>query len=242
MIGFRSCKCLDTENKLGFVKEVKTCDHILTLKSCIETYAIRKSIPVQCTCTPMLGWLPEGLWHSVQGSITLHASMNDYFFKCIQYMHKYSKDELKILNMISEAIDIFIGYGHSHWHWTGVTRSLISHYFKYKSMSIPLARAYCYLGTVLSLYNAANDELRRNESKTYMQQLEPLSVKSVFKLLHCHILPIVNGYQVGCKKTQFAKSIICGNDEMTSFKETVTDLSEKLLIKFLKWALRAHKK
>ena len=44
------------------------------------------------------------------------------------------------------------------------------------------------------------------------------------------------------KKTQFAKSIIWGNDEMTSFKETVTDLSEKLLIKFLKWALRAHKK
>ena len=134
---------------------------------------------------------------------------------------------------------------HLHWLWTP---SLALNRFtgwasnRYRNMSIPLAREYCYLGTVLSLYNTANDESRKNESKTYMQQLEPLSVKSEFKLLHCHILPIVNGYQVGCKKTQFAKSIIWGNDEMTSFKETVTDLSEKLLIKFLKWALRAHKK
>ena len=74
------------------------------------------------------------------------------------------------------------------------------HCFKYGSISIPSAKANCYLGIVFSLsgsYAAATDELRKKGLKAYLAlkntlDLNALSVRSVFKLFDCLILPVVS--------------------------------------------------
>ena len=85
-----------------------------------------------------------------------------------------------------------------------------SHSFKYGSVSIPSARAYCYLGIVFNLtgsYTAATEELKKKGLKAYfalknLLQLDALSVKSVFKLFDSLVLPVVSyGCQVWCQNS-----------------------------------------
>ena len=113
LITFRSVHHPDTVNQLGFCQNAMTCDHILTLTTCIEKYVTRsKKRLYSCFVdyakafdTVCREALLYKLWKmGIQGQ----------YFNCLQHMYTNSSAKVKLLNKLSEKIDIFCGTEQGH--------------------------------------------------------------------------------------------------------------------------------
>ncbi len=112
-IDFRNKYDPDTPNQLGFCKNAVTSDHILTLSTCIEKYVtINKKRLYTCFVdydkafdTVCREALLYKLWKlGIQGR----------FFECVKYMYTHSSAKIKLLNKLSEKIDILCGTEQGH--------------------------------------------------------------------------------------------------------------------------------
>ena len=113
LISFRQLSDPDTDNQLGFCQGAQTSDHIFTLTTCIEKYVTkgRKRIyscfvdyakAFDSVCREALLYK---LWKmGVQGQ----------FFDCIQHMYTNSSAKVKLLNKLSDKIDIICGTEQGH--------------------------------------------------------------------------------------------------------------------------------
>ena len=112
LMTFRTSFCPDTVNQLGFVKEAQTSDHIFTLRTCIEKYTKKKKRLYACFVDYRKAFdtvCREALLYKL-----CKLGVKGNFFTCIQYMYENSSAKLKLLNKISEAIDILIGTEQGH--------------------------------------------------------------------------------------------------------------------------------
>ena len=103
----------DTPNQLGFCKGAQTADHILTLSTCIEKYVkVEKKRVFSCFVdyakafdTVCREALLYKLWKlGVQGR----------FFDCMEHMYTHSSAKIKLLNKLSEKIDVLCGTEQGH--------------------------------------------------------------------------------------------------------------------------------
>ena len=112
LITFRNIHCPDTTNQLGFVKEAQTSDHIFTLRTCIEKYTKQKKRLYSCFVDYRKAFdtvCRDALLYKL-----CKLGIKGNFFNCVQYMYQNSSAKLKLLNKISEAIDILIGTEQGH--------------------------------------------------------------------------------------------------------------------------------
>ena len=112
LITFRNIHCPDTTNQLGFVKEAQTSDHIFTLRTCIEKYTKQKKRLYSCFVDYRKAFdtvCRDALLYKLS-----KLGIKGNFFNCVEYMYQNSSAKLKLLNKISEAIDILIGTEQGH--------------------------------------------------------------------------------------------------------------------------------
>ena len=115
LIALTNLNCPDTHNHLAFVKEVQTSDHIFTLSTCIEKHIRKKERLYSCFVDY------RQAFYTVSREALLYKlgklGMKGNFFKCIKHMYQayqHSTAKLKLLNKISDAIDILIGTERGH--------------------------------------------------------------------------------------------------------------------------------
>ena len=114
LINFRRINRPDTINQLGFCQQAQTSDHILTLVTCINKYTqhVQKGRLYSCFVdyakafdTVCREALLYKLWNlGIQGR----------FFRCLDYMYSNSSARVKLLNKLSERIDILCGTEQGH--------------------------------------------------------------------------------------------------------------------------------
>ena len=112
LINFRSIHCPDTTNQLGFVKEAQTSDHIFTLRTCIEKYTKQKKRLYSCFVDYRKAFdtvCRDALLYKL-----CNLGIKGNFFNCVKHMYQNSSAKLKLLNKLSEAIDILIGTEQGH--------------------------------------------------------------------------------------------------------------------------------
>ena len=110
---FRSECNPDTPNQLGFCQNAMTSDHIYTLSTCIEKYvSVHKKRLYSCFVdyakafdTVCREALLYKLWKlGIQGK----------FFNCLEDMYTNSAAKIKLLNKLSEKIDVLCGTEQGH--------------------------------------------------------------------------------------------------------------------------------
>ena len=113
LITFRKSNEPDTPNQLGFCRGAQTSDHIFSLTTCIEKYVNKNRKRVyscfvdyakafDSVCREALLYK---LWKmGIQGS----------FFRCIEFMYKNSSTRVKLLNKLSDKIDVICGTEQGH--------------------------------------------------------------------------------------------------------------------------------
>ena len=114
LASFRNSNGPDTNNQLGFCKQAQTSDHVLTLSTCINKYVHHENKGRVYACfvdyakafdTVCREALLYKLWHlGIQGR----------FFRCLDYMYSNSSARVKLLNKLSEKIDILCGTEQGH--------------------------------------------------------------------------------------------------------------------------------
>ena len=113
LIIFRAKVEPDTPNQLGFCQGAQTADHILTLSTCIEKYVQVKKVRLfscfvdyaKAFDTVCREALLYKLWKmGIQGR----------FFGCLEYMYTHSSAKIKLLNKLSEKIDVLCGTEQGH--------------------------------------------------------------------------------------------------------------------------------
>ena len=113
LITYRSEHNPDTPNQLGFCQNAMTSDHIFTLSTCIEKYvSLHKKRLYSCFVdyakafdTVCREALLYKLWKlGIQGK----------FFDCLKDMYSNSAAKIKLLNKLSEKIDVLCGTEQGH--------------------------------------------------------------------------------------------------------------------------------
>ena len=113
LTNFRASICPDPPNQLGFRPGAQCADHILTLSTIVEKYTkklrsrvftcfvdYRKAFDTVCRDALMFKLSKMG----IQGS----------FFNCIRHMYANSSTRIKLIQKLSEAIDVTIGTEQGH--------------------------------------------------------------------------------------------------------------------------------
>ena len=113
LISFRGSTFPDTPNQLGFCKNAQTADHILTMSTIINKHVqVKKERLYSCFVdyakafdTVCREALLFKLWkYGVRGK----------FFDCLSHMYKNSNAKVKLLNKLSDKIDILTGTEQGH--------------------------------------------------------------------------------------------------------------------------------
>ena len=113
VIAFRRTFCPDTPNQLGFCEGAQTADHILTLSTIIEKYVHvgRKRL---YTCFIDF----RKAFDSVNREALLyklsHIGLQGKFLSCIRDMYTRSTTRIKLIQKLSERIDVLVGTEQGH--------------------------------------------------------------------------------------------------------------------------------
>ena len=113
LLEFRKSSCPDYPNQLGFRSGAQCSDHILSLSTIIEKYTKKKKAKVfacfvdyrkafDTVCRDALMYKLNSL--GIQGA----------FFSCISDMYSKSTTRIKLIQKLSEAVDVTIGTEQGH--------------------------------------------------------------------------------------------------------------------------------
>ena len=110
---FRAENAPNPSNQLGFCAEARTVDHILTIDTCIQKY-VKKHRKKLFSCfidfkKAFDTFCREALIYKLN-----LIGVKDKFLEVLSHMYRNSKAKIKLLNRISEVIDINVGTEQGH--------------------------------------------------------------------------------------------------------------------------------
>ena len=113
VIDFRKTHCPDTTNQLGFCEGAQTADHILTLSTLINKYTkVEKKRLYACFVDF------RKAFDSVNREALLyklgHIGLQGKFLKCIKDMYTKSNTRIKLIQKLSQKIDVLVGTEQGH--------------------------------------------------------------------------------------------------------------------------------
>ena len=110
---FRSSNCPDPPNQLGFTRNSQTSDHILTLKTIIDKYTAKRGSKLYACFVDY-----KKAFDSVARDALLYKlakqGIRGQIFSCLQYMYEHSHTQIKLLNKLSDNIDLKNGVEQGH--------------------------------------------------------------------------------------------------------------------------------
>ena len=113
LIRFRGEKEPDTQNQLGFCKGAQTSDHIFTLTTCIEKYVSRNRKRLY-SCFVDYAKAFDSVCREALLYKLWKMGIQGRFFKCIEYMYQNSSTKVKLLNKLSDKIEVICGTEQGH--------------------------------------------------------------------------------------------------------------------------------
>ena len=113
LIAYKAAHCPDSVNQLGFCKGAQTCDHVLTLTTCIDKYINAKKERLY-TCFIDYAKAFDTVCRDALLYKIWKLGINGRFFDCLAYMYSNSTAKIKLLNKLSDKIDILIGTEQGH--------------------------------------------------------------------------------------------------------------------------------
>ena len=113
LISFRQMTNPDTPNQLGFCKNAQTADHVLTLTTIVNKYVKKQKTKVYACFVDY-----AKAFDSVCREALLHKlwtmGIQGRFFICVEDMYSGSIAKIKLLNKLSEKIEILCGTEQGH--------------------------------------------------------------------------------------------------------------------------------
>ncbi|KAL5256064.1 hypothetical protein ACHWQZ_G011320 [Mnemiopsis leidyi] len=113
LIKFRAETNPDTPNQLGFCKEAQTADHILTLSTCIEKYITTYNTRL-FSCFVDYAKAFDTVCREALLYKLWKMDIKGRFFDCMEYMYTHSKAKIKLLNKLSDKIEVLCGTEQGH--------------------------------------------------------------------------------------------------------------------------------
>ena len=103
----------DTPNQLGFCKNAQTADHVLTLTTIVNKFVKKQKTKVYACFVDYAKAFDlvcrESLLHKLWT-----MGIQGRFFICVEYMYSGSTAKIKLLNKLSEKIEILCGTEQGH--------------------------------------------------------------------------------------------------------------------------------
>ena len=113
LIRFRDASEPDTQNQLGFCKGAQTSDHIFTLTTCIEKYVSRNRKRLY-SCFVDYAKAFDSVCREALLYKLWKMGIQGRFFKCIEFMYQNSSTKVKLLNKLSDKIEVICGTEQGH--------------------------------------------------------------------------------------------------------------------------------
>ena len=113
LLTFRSQNCPDTLNQLGFCKQAQTSDHILTLSTCIQKYVTQRKRRLY-GCFVDYAKAFDSVCREAMLYKLWELGVKGRYFNCIEQMYSHSSAKIKLLNRLSDIIDIHCGTEQGH--------------------------------------------------------------------------------------------------------------------------------
>ena len=113
LIIFRAKFCKDYPNQLGFCKNAQTNDHLLTLSTIIDKYSKKMKKRV-FTCFVDYKKAFDTVCREALLFKLAELGVGGNFFGCIENMYQNSSTRIKLLQKISDKIDILVGTEQGH--------------------------------------------------------------------------------------------------------------------------------
>ena len=115
LICFKNLVKPEHPSQLGFCKNAQTADHVLTLQTCINKYVGNKNKKGRLfTCFVDYQKAFDTVCREALLFKLSQLGVAGRYFDCLSYMYKNSNTKLKLLNKLSEAIDVSIGTEQGH--------------------------------------------------------------------------------------------------------------------------------
>ena len=103
----------DNLSQLGFCKDAQTADHILTLHTCTSKYLNHKKGRLFTCFVDYQKAFDTVCLEALLYKLSQLGVVGNYF-NCINYMYSHSKTKIKLLDKLSEAIDVKTGTEQGH--------------------------------------------------------------------------------------------------------------------------------
>ena len=114
-IRFKNLVKPEHPSQLGFCKNAQTADHILTLQTCIDKYIKNgKKKGRLFTCFVDYQKAFDTVCREALLFKLSQLGISCKYFSCINYMYENSSTKIKLLNKLSQAIDVSIGTEQGH--------------------------------------------------------------------------------------------------------------------------------
>ena len=114
LIQYRESKQPDSPNQLGFRKNAQTSDHLLTLSTCISKYAEHVSNGRLYSCFVDFAKAFDTVCREALLYKLWNMGIRGRFFYCLQHMYSNSSAKVKLLNKLSDKIDVLCGTEQGH--------------------------------------------------------------------------------------------------------------------------------
>ena len=113
LISFREFFSPDTVNQLDFCKNTQTSDHTFVLSTCIEKYVTKGRKRVY-SCFVDYAKAFDSVCREALLYKLWKMGVQGQFFNCMEFMYKNSSAKVKLLNKLSESIDVIYGTEQGH--------------------------------------------------------------------------------------------------------------------------------
>ena len=113
LISFRRLSDPDTDNQLGFCQGAQTADHIFSLSTCIEKYVTKRRKRIY-SCFVDYAKAFDSVCREALLYKLWKTGVRGCFFDCIQHMYTNSTAKVKLLNKLSDKIEIICGTEQGH--------------------------------------------------------------------------------------------------------------------------------
>ena len=108
----RNVNCPDPINQLGFCKGAQTSDHTFVLNTCIQKYLSKGKYLYTCFIDFQKAFdtvCREALLFKLY-----NLGIRGKFFGCLKYMYSNSKAKIKLINKVSESMEVLTGTEQGH--------------------------------------------------------------------------------------------------------------------------------
>ena len=109
---YRNVNCPDPINQLGFCKGAQTSDHTFVLNTCIQKYLSKGKYLYTCFIDFQKAFdtvCREALLFKLY-----NLGIRGKFFGCLKYMYSNSKAKIKLINKVSESMEVLTGTEQGH--------------------------------------------------------------------------------------------------------------------------------